>query len=227
MTEVWKGVQHSAEQHETPPSVEDVTRLFVASYAHSQGSSTTQHLIFNYLAHTRHGLVRFAGFDELKERASKQVHAFVSGPNHEDVPGEAIVETDVSQMLEGFQLALVNVRFKLDRDWLVTQITLDLLQLEEKYLVLLEGRPRARSQTRRPVPSPRSDPYFSSVCFYALAGNATGITEYDQLYRDIHHIIETRRDIWQSDGEKLHQIVNAYNQHHPQHRVALPPLPKM
>jgi hypothetical protein len=178
------------------PSLEqfqhNLTRLFIASYEHSQGNQPLQSLIFGYF-HTLHPDYRIddATKDTVSLRCRQIVdHLILTSDDqprsrfpHKAVDDDGIL-VNVDKEFNIF-CTILNGRPATNTRRMVKLITAYMIQRDHIYLSMDDGRVARSNRGDEPYHRLR-DPFFSYICHYALLGRSTGIWEMDHLYRAVN-----------------------------------------
>lgn len=101
----------------------------------------------------------------------------------------------------------------------IHSIIRDIVARDFKFLYEKNGRPRNNPDQTYPM----HDPWLSHLCHYGLNGNATGLPEFDQMFKDVNDCLKnygTSMLSWQTDSQ-LDHVMRIYNENHPQTPVKI------
>lgn len=211
---------------ENRPPLDKVVTLFFLSFRFSQGIPKKQQHIFKYLA-LEHPNWRMSKrfIDDVKTRVTPRIKKFLVGSKKStmhstetDTDDKTIESTIRSELDE--MTSIFNRKDKTEsREALLLIITEGIIQLDNHYLVHVDGRTRKTIGEQQHVSV--SDPYLSHLCYYGLEGNKTGAEEYDKMFQ------EAKETLWGifAQQDKSYQnniiiknfveIVNKYVEAHP------------
>lgn len=187
-----------ADQKEVNPSdnltLQRATKLFIASFEHSQGDGFLQPSLFRYIK-SKH--IDWHISDEFRKEIEQKVTAPINnivkpaparlladpvppGERKHPFATKSSVRQSIQSELVEMQDAFESRREKslLSKKLLVQDIALSMATQETKILITGGGRTFG------------NDPNFSYLYYYAIEGNKTGIQEFDELYEEIGKFIK-------------------------------------
>ncbi len=182
----------SRKEVQQTPDKDNLKRLFVQSFRHSQGDYGLQSYIFSYL-HLLHptwvideplkkqlfltaseNMAKMFGYDGQKSESNSPM------PHANQTKGMDKINQEISHQIEKMQKKFNDN--EASAQYVVIGLMIALAEQDLKYL--LKGRPN-RSQTNSHKDNITFDPYFSYLCHYGFEGHSTGIPEFDKMYTDI------------------------------------------
>lgn len=158
---------------EQPLTPEYAARLLFLSFKYSQGESDLQEAIFEYVRGLHPTWTVFPDRGEIWGSVWPMIQRFMKGGHHnpletEHHEGEDTLNEELGSMQVVFERGPTQ-----GRDGLVAEVTGKIVEREIKYI---GGRPSATDQDR---------PFSSQLCVYGLLARDAGMTEYDEMFRDI------------------------------------------
>jgi len=197
-------------------------RALFLSFRFSQGEVPLQHLMFKYLHTVRPELGNDdSQFSTAVFRSAKNlVTRTVSDPDKHAVGWEDKVNYELSRMYK--KMRQPNNKEGNDeentRETLIPNITNLMLDKDLEYVA--KGRSRSGTSNTKP----QADPHSSFIIDYGFRGIHTGVAEYDQMFNEIREFIQKQKEeetkLWKDNlGSKFTNLVNVYNEHHPENTV--------
>ena len=221
-------------------TAEYAAKLLFHSFRFSQGSPGTQRLLFQFI-HELHPdwRINVDMNEAVLARANnlvnnymfkkggsnrRSVHALKTG--FQDGQNKNISKSDTRESIQDMLTIMAdNLESYIPKDEdnipkLAHAIMLDIAESDGDYLL--------RDSNRRPhvlasdgnKKSPFTDPWFSFICFYALEGNTTGISEFDELFAEISKVIRSAK-AGDPSNNLIRHIIDIYAKRHPDIKIAL------
>lgn len=207
-------------------------KLLIASYDHSQGNQALQHHLFDYLHLIQPDWrIKSTLRQSLTAHASQVISKLFAREGFHLATGLVTSTIFISASISGeVQAFTTSLKGRNEQHPLETLLPIIVAKMvSQDYIWIVQtgnGRQHRRDATAHNSRySPRHDPYFSYLCYYALERYTTGIAELDQLYQDIktyllHPLLNPIAEDNQSQThEAFAELLVAYKQQHPHHRI--------
>jgi len=222
-------------QYETVPaqpeaetlSLNHARKLFFLSFEHSQGNTSLQKMIFDYLHHLHPNWTIDADFKAELSNAVTQPIINYALPQ----PGKRLLHSadaevaalDKGGMLNEVKEQLHTMQHSFNRTPgdppQLLHIAATIINRDLNYLE--KSRPRSTHSSKHRL-MPKADPWLSYFVYHGLDGHPTGAIEYDRMYNDVvatventfnqkHHPSSLSDNIY----TELHHVIECYYQKHP------------
>lgn len=229
-------VHSSPQETISPPAdvelnAEEGAKILTKSFELGQGYPMQQRLVLNLAADLRPTwVVTPETIADIREVTLRKVFTFLKPHSQEELPEENRrlvhkhkedndIVGELNDRLADFEKTFSPQRKRREKTRSILELRDTMVTQDLTYLKSMEGRPRHNVNPD----TPKGDPRFSYICYYALQGNTTGSELWDEFFQVIHEdilrTIETHYPTHLDMAVRIFELVSAYNKTHPQNSI--------
>jgi hypothetical protein len=194
-------------------SVQDVVKILIGSFRFSQGDNLLQRSLLSLVAWNNRGRISSdiieAAFPIARDAANK----IIRNSQLHTATGDSSAQ--VSEFTNYFKNCLGGSPPDL------SLVTRSVISRDYKFVVIRGGRNRSGGDRVTPA----NDPHLSHFINYGLLGNSTGITEYDEIFKQIADTYKEQRaeiDLaCSTNSTYISELIDTYIIHHPEQADAV------